>query len=49
MKEPNTTIKDVANIKDYEIQDSCLAVARQLYTEKTYLSLMSDFPISGGN
>lgn len=49
MKEPSTNIKDIANIKDYELQDSCLAVARQLYTEKTYLSLLSDFPISGGN
>ena len=49
MKEPRTIIKEVANIKDYDLQDSCLAVLRQLYTEKTYLSLLSDFPISGGN
>ena len=49
MKEPSNNIKDIANIKDYELQDSCLAVLRQLYTEKTYLSLMSDFRINVGN
>ena len=49
MKEARTIIKKVASIKDYDLQDSCLALARQLYTEKTYLSLLSDFPIRGGN
>ena len=49
MKEPRTIIKEIASIKDYDLQDSCLAVLRQLYTEKTYLYLMSYFPINRGN
>lgn len=46
MREAETQINSISKIEDFNLQESCLAVARQLYTEEKYQQLMSNFPIN---